>query len=157
MKSRNLGLTVLTVFLFASIVTTSLGEKPLSKLVIHEVWEEPFNGGWAKVVMGGTMIVKDYDGEYYDVTTHMIQKLLIYDSEGGNLQAVVSINLNYVGTVTDIEGNDDPTENMWTGVMTATLIVNWFVSETPPMEDSHWVVWYEEGNVVKSIGFGEMP
>ena len=158
MKLRN-SLVILTLLLFASIVTTSLADKPVGKLIVHDVSEGPFNGGWAKVVTSGTMILKAFDEStgLYTVSSHMIQKLLIYDQQGGELQAVVSINLNYVGTVTDLEGDDGPTENLYTGKMVVTMIVNWFAEGEAPMEDSHWVVWYEEGAVVKEIGFGEMP
>lgn len=160
MKSKILLLPL--ILLYISLLSTPVQATRPEKLVDTQVFEGPFDGGWCKAVVHGTMIVKGTtsNGELtlYNVKVTMLQKFILYASEGGEIVAVVKVQLQYVGTVTTLEGGPDPTEAFYTGKMVADVVINeikegWLPPEKP--DNSHWVVWYEEGASVREIGFGE--
>ena len=150
----------LLLLVFCTIgASTAQAAKP-EKLVEHEVYEGPFDGGWCKAVMHGTMIVKGMIGDLYDVKASMLQKFILYEYEGGPIVAVLKLSLHYVGTVTTLEGGEDPTEAFYTGKMVADVVLNEIQEGILPPEkpeDAHYVAWYEEGDVVKYNGFGPLP
>jgi hypothetical protein len=150
---------LLLLMLCSMCVSTAQAAKP-EKLVEHEVYEGTFDGMWCKAVMHGTMIVKGMIGDNIDVKVTMLQKIVLYEYEGGPIIAVLKLTLHYVGTVTTLDGGEDPTEAFYTGKMVADVVLNeiqeGLLPENKP-EDAHYVVWYEAGVAVKGRGFGPLP
>ena len=161
MKSKAIAQLVLLSLLCLVATPIVQSAKP-GKLVEHYVSEEPFNGGWCKMVFHGTMIVKDEipdDPTLYNVKVTMLQKFILYEYDGGDIVAVVKLTLQYVGKVTTFElpEDEDPTEAFYTGKMVVDVVVNVIGEMADAPENAHWVVWYEEGDVIKYNGFGELP
>jgi len=160
MKAKLLSIPIVLLLCLSMTITVSQATKP-QKLIEHQVFEAPFDSGWCKAVFHGTMIVKGVsngDLTLYDVTVTMLQKLNLYSSEGGELVAVVKVQMQYTGTVTTLAGGEDPTEAFYTGKMVTDIVINeiqegWLLPDAP--ENSHWIVWYEQGEPIKAIGFGQ--
>jgi len=158
-SAKMVSIPLLILMLCSVGISTVQAVKP-EKLVTHEVYEGPFDGGWCKAVMHGTMIVKGMIGDLYDVKASMLQKFILYEYEGGPIVAVLKLSLHFVGTVTTLEGGEDPTEAFYTGKMVADVVLNEIQEGILPPEkpeDAHYVAWYEEGIVVKYNGFGSLP
>lgn len=164
---RKMLLPILTAFLVLTFfVSTVQAVKVIEwehesegRLVAHGVYDMPFDDGWCKAVTHGVMVVKGYDGELYDVKTTMLQKIILYTEERGNIVAILKMTMQYVGTITALE-NGDPFENLYTGkaVLSVVLIelIEGILPEDKP-ETMHFVVWFEEGNPVRWKGKPPLP
>lgn len=107
---------------------------------------------YIEMLTHSVMVVKSYDmieeTARVSISTTMHERL--YDNEG-NLVAIAKIQMHYVGTMKE-EGQ------IWTGKTVIDWIINLMEDvalPVPPDLKGHWVIWYEEGNPVKEIGFGE--
>ena len=142
--------------LFVSSMSTVQAAKP-GKLVEHEVYDGPFDSGWCKAVMHGTMIVhrveEDGNGFLYDVTIHMLQKLILYTEENGDIVAILKMTMNYRGTVITLDGNG-PFEALWTGKLVLDIVLNELIEDVLPPdkpETMHVVMWVEEGTPSRTL------
>lgn len=162
MKSKTITQLILLSLLCLVAIPMVQAAKPV-KLLTHEVYEGVFPlppeepTAWCRAVIHGIIIKKGQIDGYDDVKATMLQKFILYDSEGGERLAIVKITLQYVGTITGFDSNGDLTEAFYTGKMVVDMVVNVIGEMADAPENSHYVVWYEEGEPVKSNGFGELP
>jgi len=163
MKSKAITKLVLLSLLCLVAIPMVRAEKPY-KLIVHEVYEGGFPlppedpTAWCKAVLHGTMINKGVvPEEGYNVVMYMLQKIILYEYEGGDIVAVLKLNMHYVGTVTDFE-SEKPFETLHTGKLVLDIVLNELKEGILPQDkpqQSHWVVWYEDCEVDKYKGFGE--
>jgi len=127
-------------------VPIALAAKP-GKLIEHEVYDGPFNGGWCKSVKHGTIILHGMEGELNDVTIFRLEKIILYTEEKGEIIAILKMNMNYHGTVTTLDG-DGPFDTLWTGKIVLDIVLIELIEGMLPddaPETMHVVMWFEEG------------
>ncbi|MFX1537338.1 MAG: hypothetical protein ACFFDI_24280 [Promethearchaeota archaeon] len=95
-----------------------------------------------------TLVVKNVqDDEFLDVTMTIFEHYLIYEYKGGELLSVLRSSMSYQGT---IKGDMLP--------FTGKLVMSWvFTHNIADVQDphGHWVIWYENGLIIRSIGYGQ--
>ena len=162
MKGKFL-LSGIVLLLCLSMITVAEAKQPLEIMRetghVDEPFGEPTPEFYAKGVLHSILVVKSYNEgeEVFDVVGSSVQALRLYELLGSNPEyypgeflANLNIKMSYAGTV-------KPDFNVyWTG----KLVLHWVINtdiELPEGLDvrGHWVIWYEEGDVKKEIGFGE--
>ena len=150
MKSKILLLPIILLsisFLFTPVQAT----KP-EVIVTKERFTDWIDSYRLETLVHTVTVIKSYDvaDETILVSISTTQNQHLYDSEG-NLVAVAKIHQSYVGTM--------KAGQMWTGKMVIDWTINLMEDITlplPPDLKGHSVVWFEEGIVVKEIGFGQL-
>lgn len=164
MKLRILSLTMVTMILLASIMMTSLAEKPVIREITTVVLDGPYPEDkpefYAKGVLHGVLVGVVQD-DVLRAKVNMIQKINIYHlvdgDEAGDFVAILNMELQYSGTV---EPNDGLV--MITGTYSGTWVIVLLEDvELPIPEEAtlkgHITRIYRDGEVVKEILIGVPP
>ena len=152
----SIGLTLLSVLIVSQVAIVQAAQ-PMEKMVFTDHRDDYFGDLYAKGINHVTIIIKDELEGAYEAVYNGLQQFRLYeviDSELGNLVAILKIQMKYVGT---LELEEPEGFIPLTGKMILTWVLNIFGDITlPDIEPhGHWVIWYENGDIVKEKGFGE--
>ena len=138
-------LPVLALLLLS--VSIVQAEKPVGRYIDIEHF---VTGDGARGLQKVTVIVhKVEDGVFYNTMTVVIAGRM-YDTEG-QLVGTLKVTLHYTGTMTGIMDAD-----AITGMMIYSMTSTGLLDELSEFGDGHWLIWFENGEVVEQRGWGNL-
>ena len=142
MRSRFFFPTVVALLLVCSMIATTQAVKPLEKYVDVEHFEEDGFKGIMKI----TLIIKSVEDGYATVSATAL-------ISGVNpTKGTMKVTISYTGT-TDLSGGG-MFGTPYTGILRYSLVSTGEADDV--FGDGRWVIWYEEGEVVREIGSGNL-
>lgn len=145
LKTKILTVAALLLLCLSIVPVTVYGTKP-EKLVEIAPFEKEYNGVLVKGKQKVTVIIYDSTTVFDVSLTAVVTRRCYID---GELVGTVKVSVHYRGTITSPLGGE-----LITGKMTYSLSSTGQADDD--IGDGHWVIWYEDGEVVRDIGSGNL-